>query len=280
MDFFSDKSVLVTGGHGFLGAHLVHKLEERGAYEVLAPTHKELELMNWQDVCRFAIDKSPDIIFHLAARVGGIHFNIDRPADLIDLNSQMAINILRAAYVSGAKLVAAGSVCAYPEYSPTPTIEGNLYNGYPEKSNGAYGTAKRLLLELQRAYYDQYDVPGAHLVSANLYGSGDNFDPANSHMVPALIVKIQNAMDNGDDHIVVWGTGQASRDLLYVSDAVDAYLTAAELIDNPEPINIASGQESPVYYIVNKLVNIMGYEGEVIFDKSKPDGQKRRCFKK
>jgi nucleoside-diphosphate-sugar epimerase len=278
MDFFSDKAVLVTGGHGFLGAHLVHKLHEHGAYEVIAPTHKDLELLDWVEVLQFVMDAEPDIIFHLAAHVGGIHYNLSNPAKLIHDNSLMALNVVKAAYVCEAKLVAAGSVCAYPEYSPTPTIEGNLFNGSPEPSNRAYGNSKRLLLELQRAYYDQYDMPGAHLVSANLYGPGDSFDPENSHVIPALIVKIQSAIDNDDSYITVWGTGQASRDMLYVSDAVEAYLTAAELIDNPEPVNIASGQESPVFYIVNKLVDIMGYEGEVIFDKSKPDGQKRRCF--
>jgi nucleoside-diphosphate-sugar epimerase len=240
MDFFSDKAVLVTGGHGFLGAHLVHKLHEHGAYEVIAPTHKDLELLDWVEVLQFVMDAEPDIIFHLAAHVGGIHYNLSNPAKLIHDNSLMALNVVKAAYVCEAKLVAAG--------------------------------------KLQRAYYDQYDMPGAHLVSANLYGPGDSFDPENSHVIPALIVKIQSAIDNDDSYITVWGTGQASRDMLYVSDAVEAYLTAAELIDNPEPVNIASGQESPVFYIVNKLVDIMGYEGEVIFDKSKPDGQKRRCF--
>ena len=278
MDFFSDKAVLVTGGHGFLGAHLVRKLHEHGAYEVYAPEHALVNILDWMDIVQCVIDFKPDIIFHLAAHVGGIHYNIAHPADLIHENGLMAINIVRAACVSNAKLVAAGSVCAYPEYSPTPTIEGNLYNGYPEKSNGAYGTSKRMLLELQRAYYDQNDVPGAHLVSSNLYGPGDNFHSSSSHVVPALIVKIQNAIDKDLPYITVWGSGQASRDLLYVDDAVEAYLMAAEFIDCPEPVNIASGQESPVFYIVNKLKDIMGYEGWVNFDKSKPDGQKRRCF--
>jgi GDP-L-fucose synthase len=278
MDFFADKSVWVTGGHGFLGKHLVRKLEERGAYEIINPTRKELDLMDWIDVYQFVTDAEPDIIFHLAAHVGGISYNLAHPANLLHDNSVMAINAVKAAYVANAKMVAAGSVCAYPEYVPTPAIEKNFYSGSPEPSNRAYGNSKRLLLEMQRAYWDEYDLPGAHLVSSNLYGPGDNFDPSSSHVIPALIVKIQNAIDNGNDTVVVWGTGKASRDMLYVTDAVDAYLIAAELIDEPCPVNIASNRESPIHFIVSRLIDIMGYEGELVYDKSKPDGQLRRNF--
>ena len=279
MSYYSDKSVFVTGGHGFLGKHLVRKLEEGGAYEVWAPTRADLDLLDQEKLMGYMGSMSPDIVFHLAAHVGGIHYNMQNPAYLIHDNVSMAINIMRASYLYGAKVVAAGSVCAYPEFTPVPTIEKNLYNGYPEASNGAYGNAKRILLELQRAYYDQGDLPGAHLVSANLYGPGDNFDPGSSHMVPALIVKIQNAIDNGDDRIIVWGTGNASRDLLYVEDAADAYIAAGELIDDPEPVNIASNRESPVHFIVKKLMQIMGFSGELVYDTTKPDGQKRRVFR-
>lgn len=279
MSFYEDKSVLVTGGHGFLGKHLVRKLNEQGVYEIAVPTHKELELQDMEDVYNYVDGFAPDVIFHLAARVGGIHYNMANPATLIYQNTLMAINIVKMAQLVGAKLVAAGSVCAYPEYTPTPTIEGNLFNGYPEKSNGAYGNAKRMLLELQRAYYDQYDLLGAHLVSSNLYGPGDSFDPANSHVVPALIVKIQNAIDNNQDQVVIWGTGQASRDLLYVEDAAEAYLVAGEHIDYPEPINIASDRETPIHFIASKLIDIMGFVGEIVYDKSKPNGQLRRRFR-
>ena len=278
MDFFRDKSVMITGAHGFLGKHLVRKLEERGAYEVLAPKRHELNVLDWANMCMYVQDQTPDIIFHLAATVGGIGYNTLHPATLIHDNSLMAINVVRAAHVANAKLIGAGSVCAYPEYAPTPTVESNLYNGYPERSNGPYGNSKRLLLELQRAYYAEHYLIGAHLVSANLFGPGDNFDPASSHVIPALIVKIQNAIDNGHKNIIVWGTGQASRDLLYVTDAADAYLAAAEFIDDPEPVNIASGSEAPIHFIVSKLIDIMGFDGELIYDKTKPDGQKRRCF--
>ena len=279
MSYYSDKSVFVTGGHGFLGKHLVRKLEEQGAYEVWAPTRRDLDLRDYDMLMDYVGSMGPDIIFHLAAHVGGIHYNMQNPAYLIHDNVSMAINVMRVAYLYGAKVVAAGSVCAYPEHVPVPAIEANLYNGYPERSNGAYGNAKRILLELQRAYYDQGDQPGAHLVSANLYGPGDNFDPVSSHVVPALIVKIQNAIDNGDDAITVWGTGNASRDLLYVEDAADAYLVAGHLIDDPEPVNIASDSEAPIHFIVKKLMDIMEFDGELVYDTSKPDGQKRRCFR-
>lgn len=279
MSYYSDKSVFVTGGHGFLGKHLVRKLEEQGAYEVWAPTRSELDLRDYDDLMDYVGSMDPDIIFHLAAHVGGIHYNVTHPADLIHDNTIMAINLMRVAYLYGAKVVGAGSVCAYPEFTPVPTIEKNLYEGYPEPSNGAYGNAKRMLLELQRAYYDQGDLPGAHLVCANLYGRGDNFDPVGSHVVPALIVKIQNAIDSGDDHITVWGTGKASRDLLYVEDAADAYIAAGELIDDPEPVNIASNRESPIHFIVKHLMEIMGFEGELVYDTTKPDGQRRRVFR-
>jgi len=191
----------------------------------------------------------------------------------------MAFNAVHIACAFGSKLIAAGSVCAYPKNAPVPTIEKNLYEGYPEESNGAYGNAKRILLEAQRAAHGQYGLESVHLVSANLYGPGDNFDPESSHVIPALIVKIQNAIDEGNDEIVVWGTGKASRDFLYVEDAADAYLDAGELLDGPpEPINIASNNETPIHYIVSRLCEIMGFDGKITYDTSKPDGQRRRSF--
>lgn len=284
-DFYNNKRVLVTGGHGFLGKHLVRKLTERGGI-VIAPPREHLDLTDSIEVTEYSFhslfDGEPlfDMVFHLAAHVGGIHYNSEYPWRLLEDNVLMALSAINLASAYNAKLIAAGSVCAYPKLVPVPTIEENLYQGYPEESNGAYGNAKRILLEAQKAAYREHRLRSVHLVSANLYGPGDNFDPEYSHVIPALIVKVQEAIDTNAPHIKVWGTGRASRDFLYVEDAADAYLAAGEFIDGPpEPINIASGNEVPIHFLVSKLKDIMGYDGSIVYDTSKPDGQPRRAFK-
>ncbi len=276
-DFYKARKILVTGGHGFLGKHFVKRLSTMCDH-ISAPTKNQLDLRDRVGVDMWIYEEMPDIIFHFAANVGGIHYNMANPATLIHDNTLMALNIMKEASQWSIKVVAAGSVCAYPEYAPIPIIEKNLYNGYPEESNGAYGNAKRMLLELQRAYYKENGLSGAHMVSANLYGPGDNFDQATSHVIPALIMKIQHAIEHNESAIVVWGTGKPSRDFLYVEDAVEAYLQAGMKIEEPEPVNIASGCESPIHFLASQLCEIMGFDGDITYDDSKPDGQPRRAF--
>jgi len=288
-DFYDGKRVLVTGGHGFLGKHLVKKLNESGAITIV-PSRNNLDLTDGIAVTEFAMDgivdypdkdkRKYDIVFHLAAHVGGIQYNLEHPWTLIEDNCMMAFSAVHIAAAYGAKLIAAGSVCAYPKDVPVPAIEENLYEGYPEESNGAYGTAKRVLLEAQKAAYNQFGFESVHIVSANLYGPGDHFGPGRSHVIPSLIRKVQEAIDTNSDHVVVWGTGNASRDFLYVEDAADAYMLAGEKISGPpRPINIASKDETPIHFVITKLCEIMGFEGDVVYDKSKPDGQRRRAFR-
>ena len=285
-DFYDGKRILVTGGNGFLGRHLVDALRSRAAF-VEHPSREFLDLTDFNSVDIFAMRhetlgiKKYDLIFHLAADVGGIHYNINHSYDLVQNNTLMALNAISLARrMKAHKLVCAGSVCAYPKNAPVPTVEENLYEGYPEESNGAYGNAKRIMLEAQKAAWAQYALPSVHLVSANLYGPGDNFNPKESHVIPGLIVRIQEAIDNGDKELVVWGTGNASRDFLYVEDAARAYLAAGEHINvPPQPINIASGQEVPIHYLVSKLCVLMGFNGKIVYDIAKPDGQPRRAFR-
>ena len=288
-NFYDGKRVLVTGGHGFLGKHLVRKLREKTAL-VTAPHREDLDLTHPSCVVDFIakhrslrLGSGFDLVFHLAAHVGGIHYNTLHPYELIEDNCNMAFAAVTIANAFNAVLVGAGSVCAYPKYVPVPAIEENLYKGYPEESNGAYGNAKRILLEAQKAAWDQYGLRSIHIVSANLYGPGDNFDPAQSHVIPSLILKVQECIDEGSDHINVWGTGEASRDFLYVEDAADAYLIAGEhasrVPGRPEPLNIASNSEVRIAWLAKKICEIMGYDGEIVYDATKPDGQKRRAFR-
>lgn len=275
--FYENKRVIVTGGAGFLGQHLVKMLQEAGAV-VFVPRSNEYDLRCSPALPNLLDWFQPDIVFHLAAKVSGIANTAATPADHIYDNAMMALNTVYACAHRGIKLVVAGSVCAYPKHTPMPMSEENLYNGYPEETNASYGAAKRLALEALKAYHQQHDLRCAYLLSANLYGPGDHFDLATSHVIPALIRKIDNAQKSGDAGIAVWGSGNASRDFLYVEDAARAYMLAGERVDTPTPINIGSGQEITIAALVEMVKAAMGYQGDTVFDRSRPDGQPRRSL--
>lgn len=272
--FYNKKRILVTGGHGFLGRHLVRLLTEAGA-TVFVPTRQKYDLRK-AGVVRYLVGTKPDVLFHLAAKVSGIEHTRSTPAAHLFDNSMMALNVIDECARKNVKCVVAGSVCAYPQHVPVPMIEENLLKGAPEPTNASYGAAKRLALAALEAYHEQYNLRCAYLLSANLYGPGDDFAPQTSHVIPALIRRIDEAQKNGDAGIAVWGSGKATRDFLYVEDAARAYMQAGELIDEPTPINIGSGHEVSIAWLVEELKLQMNFQGDTVFDTSKPDGQLRR----
>ena len=280
-EFWNGKNIVVTGGAGFLGTHLVEMLWAAGAAGVFVPRSDMFDLrdpgtakglLSWGD-------GAPDIVFHLAAHVSGIHSTSATPAEHIYDNAMMALNMIHASHVAGCKIVVAGSVCAYPEHAITPMVEEALWKGAPEPTNASYGEAKRLALATLQAYHQQHGLRSAYLLSGNLYGPGDHFDPATSHVIPALIRKVAEAQQRGDAGIPVWGSGRATRDFLYVKDAARAYMLAAEKINEPTPINIGSGYEISIASLVELIKTAMGFQGDTVFDTSKPDGQLRRCLR-
>lgn len=280
MTFWAGKKILVTGGAGFLGSFIVEKLiSERNVDSemIRAPRSKELDLKKWEN-CVKAV-KGVDIVIHLAAKVGGIGFNSKYPATLFYDNALMGIQLMEAAKEEGIeKFVALGTVCAYPKYTPVPFREENLWNGYPEETNAPYGIAKKILLVQAKAYRAQYAFNAIYLLPVNLYGPRDNFDPEQSHVIPALIRKFVEAMSEGKNEVVVWGTGKASRDFLYVEDAAEGILLAAEKYNKPDPVNLGAGREITIKELAHQIAKLTGYQGKIIFDVSKPDGQPRRCL--
>jgi GDP-L-fucose synthase len=279
MSFWENKKILVTGGAGFLGSFLVEQLKSSGVNEedIRIPRSKEVDLRRWEN-CVIAV-KDMDMVIHLAARVGGIGFNRAYPATLFYDNAIMGIQLMEAARQECvAKFVAVGTVCAYPKYTPVPFKEDKLWNGYPEETNAPYGLAKKMLLVQSQAYRQQYGFNSIFLLPVNLYGPGDNFDPESSHVIPALIRKFTEAVKNNKKEVVVWGTGKVSREFLYVEDAAEGILLATERYNKPEPVNLGAGFEIKIKDLVELIAELTGFEGEIVWDTTKPDGQPRRSL--
>ncbi len=267
--------ILVTGGAGFLGRHVVSLLENRGYHNVFAPMAREYDLRERDAARQVMVDA--EVVIHLAARVGGIGFNRDRPGELFYDNAVMGIQLMEEARIAGVgKFVAVGTVCAYPKHTPVPFHEDDLWNGYPEETNAPYGLAKRMMLVQAQAYRQQYGFNAIYLLPVNLYGPGDSVDPSRSHVIPALIKKFHDARRVGDPIVNVWGTGSATREFLYVEDAARGIVMATERYDGAAPVNLGSAQEISIRELVDLIVREIGYDGQVIWDHTKPDGQPRR----
>lgn len=277
MSFFDDRHVLVTGAGGFLGSAVLAGLERRGTARVSAPDSGEVDLRDRAAAEALVEELTPDVIIHLAASVGGIGANRERPADLYLDNLLMGTFVLEAARRFGTpKTVVLGTICSYPKHTPVPFHEDSLWQGYPEETNAPYGVAKLTQLTQLQANRAQYGQSAIYLMPTNLYGPGDKFNPAVSHVIPALIKKCVEAHESGADHIVVWGTGSASREFLYVDDAAEGVLLATEHYDSDEPVNLGTDEEMPIRELVGIITEEVGFTGEVRWDTSKPDGQPRR----
>jgi len=269
----------VTGGAGFLGSVVVRKMRERGAREVFVPRSSDYDLTQADAIRRLYDDARPDVVIHLAAVVGGIGANRERPGEFFYKNLMMGVQLVEEARVRGvAKFVAIGTICAYPKFAPVPFREADLWDGYPEETNAPYGLAKKMLLVQCQAYREQYGFNGIFLLPVNLYGPGDNFDPGSSHVIPALIKKCVDAREAGEDHITAWGTGNVSREFIYVEDAAEGILLASEHYDKPEPVNIGTGSEITIRDLAGLIARLTGFTGRIEWDSSKPDGQPRRCL--
>jgi GDP-L-fucose synthase len=270
---------MVTGGGGFLGRAVVARLGQGGVREVFVPRSSRYDLRTADGVRAALADGRPDIVIHLAAVVGGIGANRENPGRFFYENAAMGIELMEQARTSGvAKFVQIGTVCSYPKFTPVPFREDDLWGGYPEETNAPYGLAKKMLLVQGQAYRQQYGFDVIHLIPVNLYGPGDNFDPASSHVIPALIKKCIDAREAGADHIEVWGTGSASREFLYVDDAAEGIVLATERYDDPDPVNLGVGSEITIRDLVELIVRLTGFRGEIRWDPTKPDGQPRRAL--
>jgi len=269
--------VCVTGGDGFLGSYVLEKLAERGAAQVFVPKIEEYNIVDPEAVKRLLADANPDLILHLAANVGGIGANQARPAEFFYDNLMMGVQLMHEAWKAGvSKFVAIGTVCAYPKFTPVPFREDTLWDGYPEETNAPYGLAKKMLLVQSQSYRQQYNFNSLFLIPVNLYGPKDNFNLETSHVIPALIRKCFEAQDRGDDEIVVWGDGSPTREFLYAADAAEGILLAAEGYNSSDPVNLGSGEEISIKDLVTKIVEFTGFEGRLVWDTSRPNGQPRR----
>ena len=270
---------MVTGGGGFLGRAVVRRLEASGATDIFIPRSREYDLRTKEGIDRALADGRPQMVIHLAAVVGGIGANRENPGRFFYENAIMGIQLIEQARLTGVeKFVTIGTVCAYPKFTPVPFKEDDLWNGYPEETNAPYGLAKRMLLVQGQAYRQQYSFDSIYLLPVNLYGPGDNFDPRSSHVIPALIKKCVDAVASGADHIDVWGTGAASREFLYVDDAAEGIVLAAERYDGPEPVNLGVGREITIRELTETVARLTSFAGETRWDATKPDGQPRRAL--
>ncbi len=276
MSFWTNKRVTVTGGKGFLGSHLIEKLKQRGCENISIPLIEEYNLVELEAIKRLYREAKPDIVIHLAAVVGGIGANRANPGKFFYDNLMMGTQMMEQARQFGIeKLVALGTICCYPKFTPVPFKEENLWNGYPEETNAPYGLAKKMLLVQSQAYRQQYGFNSIFLMPVNLYGPGDNFDSKSSHVIPAIIKKCFDAIKN---EITVWGTGKPTREFLYVEDAAEGILLATEKYNKSEPVNLGAGFEISIKDLVKLIVKLTGFKGKIIWDTSKPDGQPRRCL--
>ncbi len=273
------KKILVTGGSGFLGSFVVEKLISRGAprENIFVPRSEEFNLVKWEN-CEKVV-RGQNLVIHLAALVGGIGANREHPGKFFYDNLTMGVQLMEAARLSGVeKFVAIGTICAYPKFTPVPFKEENLWDGYPEETNAPYGLAKKMLLVQAQAYRQEYDFNAVYLLPVNLYGPRDNFDPKSSHVIPALIKKVADAKNEGQDYIEAWGTGKATREFLYVEDAALGIVLCAEKYDKPDPINLGAGMEISIKNLLELICRLMNFRGEIRWDTSKPDGQPRRML--
>jgi GDP-L-fucose synthase len=276
---FEDKTIVVTGGAGFLGSFVVEKLQAAGCKHVVVPRSKQYDLREREPIERLFEDTRPEIVIHLAAVVGGIGANREQPARFFYENAAMGLQLIEAARNHGVeKFVCIGTVCSYPKFTPVPFKEEDLWNGYPEETNAPYGLAKKMLLVQLQAYRQQYGFNGIYLIPVNLYGPRDNFDLETSHVIPGLIRKCIEAKRAGTAKLIAWGTGRPTREFLYVEDAAEAIVAAARRYDKPEPVNLGSGQEISIRDLVELIKELVGYDGAAEWDASKPDGQPRRCL--
>ncbi|HEY3319060.1 MAG TPA: GDP-L-fucose synthase [Planctomycetota bacterium] len=279
MGYWTEKTVVVTGGAGFLGSYLCEKLRVRGAKKIIVPLMQQYDLTDVTAVRRLYAEAKADIVLHLAAEVGGIGANQANPGRYFYANMAMGLHLIEEARKVGLrKFVQVGTICAYPKYTPVPFREQDLWNGYPEETNAPYGIAKKALLVMLQAYRQQYGFNGVYLLPVNLYGPRDNFNPQTSHVIPALIRKFLEAQKRGDQTVVCWGTGSPSREFLYVEDCAEGIVLAAENYDGPEPVNLGTGREIRIKDLSELIARLTGFSGRIEWDASKPDGQPRRCL--
>jgi GDP-L-fucose synthase len=277
--YWQDQRVCVTGGAGFLGSFVTERLRQRGAREIFVPTLENYDLVQGEAIERMLEVACPDVIIHLAANVGGIGANREHPADFFYDNLMMGVQLMHQAWQRGVKkFVAIGTVCAYPKITPVPFKEDDLWNGYPEETNAPYGLAKKMMLVQAQAYRQQYGFNTIYLLPVNLYGPRDNFNPNSSHVIPAIIRKVVEAQESGQDHVVLWGDGSATREFLYVEDAAEGILRAAEAYDGPDPVNLGSGNEISIKDLAALIGRLTGFKGRFTWDTSKPNGQPRRAL--
>jgi GDP-L-fucose synthase len=278
-NFWRNRRVCVTGGAGFLGSFVVAKLRERGATNIFIPRIENYDLVQSEAIDRMLEDARPELIIHLAAHVGGIGANREHPAEFFYDNLMMGVQLMHQAWQRGVnKFVAIGTVCAYPKFTPVPFREENLWDGYPEETNAPYGLAKKMLLVQSQAYRQQYGFNSIFLIPVNLYGPRDNFDLASSHVIPALIRKCIEAQERGEEEVVVWGDGSPTREFLYVEDAAEGILLAAERYNDSAPVNLGSGYEISIRDLAEMIARLTGFSGRIVFDPSKPNGQPRRVL--
>jgi GDP-L-fucose synthase len=275
--FWTNKRICVTGGAGFLGYHLIENIKRRGATEIFIPTIDKYDLVKQGDILRMLDDSRPDVIIHLAAHVGGIGANREHPAEFFYDNLMMGVQLIHEAWKKGVeKFVAIGTVCAYPKFTPVPFREDDIWNGYPEETNAPYGLAKKMLLVQAQSYRQQYGYNALFLIPVNLYGPRDNFRPESSHVIPALIKKCVEAKDAGAKEVVIWGDGSPTREFIFVEDAAEGIAAATEKYNGSEPVNIGSGNEISIKELAHLIARLTGFEGKLVFDPSKPNGQPRR----